>query len=166
MEIRFRETGQVMFEGEFRSMHPETSFPVPLTAEILGDFGADVVLEGPQATTQPPYEFSYRNGVEQINGQWFTKYSIGPVFQDQPAQGDQPAKTAAEQMAEYRAQKDAEQAKNVRETRNQRLKDSDWSQGKDIADAVSQPWAVYRQALRDVPAQAGFPWDVTWPDAP
>ena len=147
MEIRIRETGQVMFEGEFRSMHPETSFPVPLTAEILADFGADVVLEGPQA--QPTrYQVAYRDGVEQIDGQWFTKYSVADMNDD------------------AKAAKDAEQAKSVRSDRNQRLKDSDWSQGKDIADAVSQPWAVYRQALRDVPAQAGFPWDVTWPDQP
>ena len=147
MEIRIRETGQVMFEGEFRSMHPETSFPVPLTAEILADFGADVVLEGPQA--QPTrYQVAYRDGVEQIDGKWFTKYSV------------------ADMDDEAKAAKDAEQARSVRSDRNQRLKESDWSQGKDIADAVSQPWAVYRQALRDVPAQAGFPWDVTWPDAP
>ena len=147
MEIRIRETGQVMFEGEFRSMHPETSFPVPLTAEILADFGADVVLEGPQAEPTR-YQVGYRDGVQQIDGKWFTKYSV------------------ADMADEAKAAKDARQAENVRETRNQRLKDSDWSQGKDIADAVSQPWAVYRQALRDVPGQAGFPWDVKWPEQP
>ena len=147
MEIRIRETGQVMFEGEFRSMHPDTSFPVPLTAEILADFGADVVLEGPQA--QPTrYQVGYRDGVQQIDGQWFTKYSVADMDDD------------------AKAAKDAEQAKSVRSDRNQRLKDSDWSQGKDIADVVSQPWAVYRQALRDVPEQAGFPWDVKWPEQP
>ena len=60
----------------------------------------------------------------------------------------------------------AEQAAQVRATRNTKLSASDWTQGKDIADAVSLPWATYRQALRDVTAQAGFPWTVTWPDAP
>lgn len=147
MEIRIRETGQVMYESEFRSLHPNTSFPQVLTAEILNDASADIVLEGPQA--QPTrYQTAFRDGVQQIDGQWFTKYSVADMDDD------------------AKAAKDAEQAKSVRSDRNQRLKDSDWSQGKDIADAVSQPWAVYRQALRDVPAQAGFPWDVTWPDAP
>ena len=61
---------------------------------------------------------------------------------------------------------DAQQAKAVRDDRNRRLSDCDWTQGKDIADAVSQPWATYRQALRDVPAQAGFPWTIVWPDKP
>ena len=146
MEIRIRETGQVMFEGEFRSMHPETSFPVPLTAEILADFGADVVLEGPQA--QPTrYQVAYRDGVEQIDGKWFTKYSVADMDDD------------------AKAAKDAEQAKSVRSDRNQRLKDCDWTQ---LADSTAdkQAWATYRQSLRDVPAQAGFPWDVQWPDQP
>jgi hypothetical protein len=30
----------------------------------------------------------------------------------------------------------------------------------------SQAWKDYCQALRDVPTQEGFPWTVTWPDAP
>ena len=34
-------------------------------------------------------------------------------------------------------------------------------------DADTQAaWASYRQALLDVPQQAGFPHDVTWPEAP
>ena len=57
-------------------------------------------------------------------------------------------------------------AEAVRMDRNAKLTATDWTQGKDIPDAVSQPWAVYRQALRDVPSQAGFPWEVVWPDQP
>ena len=74
MEIRIRETGQVMFEGEFRALHPNTSFPPQLTVELLDSMGADVVLEGPQA--QPTrYQVAYRDGVEQVDGKWYTKYS-------------------------------------------------------------------------------------------
>lgn len=58
------------------------------------------------------------------------------------------------------------QAASVRATRNQLLADCDWTQGKDIADNISTPWAVYRQELRDVPDQAGFPWTVVWPTPP
>jgi len=47
--------------------------------------------------------------------------------------------------------------------RDDLLAKTDWSQGKDIADAVSASWVTYRQALRDVPAQAGFPWNIEWP---
>lgn len=27
-------------------------------------------------------------------------------------------------------------------------------------------WATYRQALRDVTTQSGFPWTITWPEMP
>lgn len=166
MEIRTQD-GQVMFESAFRSYIHANGGPTwgQTTPEILQALGAEVVLEGPQAQTNPPYEFSYRNGVEQIGGKWYTKYSVGPVFTDQPATGTQPAKTAAEQMAEYKAMKDAEQAKNVREDRNLRLAECDWTQ---LADSAVDKavWATYRQALRDVPSQSGFPWNVTWPTQP
>jgi hypothetical protein len=60
---------------------------------------------------------------------------------------------------------DAEKAAQVRSQRTDKLKGSDWTQ---VADApVDQAaWATYRQALRDITAQPGFPWTVTWPDAP
>jgi len=58
------------------------------------------------------------------------------------------------------------QMHRVRVERTLRLQASDWTQGKDIADDVSTAWATYRQALRDIPAQEGFPWDVTWPEQP
>jgi len=53
----------------------------------------------------------------------------------------------------------------ARSKRNGLLSKSDWTQ---VADApVDQAaWATYRQALRDVPDQAGFPADVIWPVAP
>jgi hypothetical protein len=71
----------------------------------------------------------------------------------------------ADDIAAYQASKDAQQAKSVRATRGEKLADSDWTQ---VADAPVDKavWATYRQALRDVTAQSGFPWTITWPDAP
>ena len=56
-------------------------------------------------------------------------------------------------------------AKKARIKRNQLLMESDWTQ---VADAPvdAQAWATYRQALRDVPQQVGFPDNITWPAAP
>lgn len=53
----------------------------------------------------------------------------------------------------------------VRGIRNNKLQDSDWTQ---VADAPVDrtAWAAYRQALRDIPSQAGFPDSVTWPQVP
>lgn len=56
-------------------------------------------------------------------------------------------------------------AEEIRSRRNLRLAECDWTQ---VADApVDQvAWASYRQALRDIPEQAGFPHDVAWPAKP
>jgi len=159
MEIRIRETGAVVFQNEFRA-YAQTQgaiFGEPLTEEFINQYGGDIVLEGPQAIGTR-YQYSQRSGVEQIDGKWYTKYILGPVFVDGET-------TAAEQEAAYHAAKDTEQAKSVRETRTTKLAECDWTQ---IADSTADKaaWATYRQALRDLTKQTGFPWDITWPDAP
>ena len=56
-------------------------------------------------------------------------------------------------------------ASQIRQERNTLLSDCDWTQ---VSDApVNQvAWQTYRQALRDVTSQEGFPYDVTWPTKP
>ena len=62
-------------------------------------------------------------------------------------------------------QKLAAKIASVRSQRNQKLTETDWTQVND-APVDKAAWATYRQALRDVPTQSGFPWDVTWPTQP
>jgi len=52
-----------------------------------------------------------------------------------------------------------------RNKRNQLLTATDWTQ---IADAPvdKAAWATYRQALRDIPQQEGFPDNIIWPTQP
>ena len=159
MQIRIRQTSAVMYESEFRSLFPNTSMPQQLTEALINDLGGDVVIEGAQATGGTVYQYSQASGVEQVNGKWYTKYILGPVF------ANTEGATAAQNEAAYKAMKDAEQAKSVRATRGEKLKDTDWTQ---VADAPvdKAAWATYRQALRDVTEQAGFPWAVEWPVAP
>lgn len=164
MELRNRTTGAVVTEDEFRRSNSNTSFPLQLTAEIIDSFGYDPVLEGPQATTVPPYQYSQRDGVVEINGQWFTHYIAGPVFHDY-IDDEGVVHTAAEQYEDYCFAKDADQAKSVRADRNKRLTDCDWTQLPD-APVDHAAWAVYRQELRDVTIQPGFPWEINWPERP
>lgn len=51
----------------------------------------------------------------------------------------------------------------ARDYRNHLLAVSD---NKVWPDNVPDAWRTYRQALRDVPAQSGFPTNVTWPSEP
>jgi len=147
MEIRLRNTGEVITDGEFRSLHPTTSFPPQLSVELLDSFDADVVFEGPQpAATR--YQFVARQGVIQMSdGNWYRNY------------------VALDMSDEAKAALDAQQAFSVRAERNARLAACDWTQ---LADAPVDDlvWAVYRQELRDVPDQAGFPTEIIWPTQP
>lgn len=62
------------------------------------------------------------------------------------------------------------ESSNVRAERNGKLLKSDvmvlpdrWSA---MTQQQQQAWATYRQALRDIPTQPGFPWTIDWPEAP
>jgi hypothetical protein len=160
MELRVRETGQIITDSELRSLHPNTSFPKVLTPEILESFGVDPILEGPHAQTTPPYEISVRQGIEEINGKWFTKYVVGPIFVDTEG------KTAEEQEIEYKTRIDNEVADRVRTQRNKLLSESDWTQNKDVTLDNYSDWTAYRQELRDITTQDAFPYNVIWPTKP
>jgi len=164
MQIRIRTTGAVMYESEFRAYTKANGGPSwdTTTTEVLEALGADVVLEGAQATGGTVYQYSQASGVEQVDGKWYTKYILGPVFIDQVVDGV--TTTAAEQEVAYKASKDAEQAKSVRASRDTKLAETDWRFRSDMTP--SQEWKDYCQALRDVPNQAGFPWTIEWPDVP
>jgi hypothetical protein len=154
-----------MYQDEFRRLHEGLGLPKLLTEEVINEWGGDIVLEGPQASGGTVYQYSMRSGVTEIDGKWYTNYILGPIFTDREASEIEPAQTAAEQETAYKAMKDAEQAKAVRASRTQKLNDCDWTQ---IADSTADKtvWATYRQALRDITGQAGFPWTMTWPETP
>ena len=158
MQIRIRSTGQVLLQHEWEKWVAQTYAKSlsGISEEAVNRFESDIVFEGPQASGGTVYQYSQRDGVEELEGKWYTKYILGPVFT-----GD----TAAADEAEYKARRDAEQAANVRNSRTEKLKDSDWTQ---IADSTADKavWATYRQALRDITTQSGFPWTITWPTQP
>ena len=143
-EYRIQETGQVITESEFRELHAATSFPPQITQEMANDFGADVVLEGPQPTATK-YQVVYRDGVYEEDGMWFTKYSVSDM--------DDEAKAAV----------DAATIVANKALRNTKLDNTDWTQLADVpltADCKTA-FAAYRQALRDADML-----EPTWPEAP
>lgn len=54
----------------------------------------------------------------------------------------------------------------ARAERQRLLNASDWTQVADAPEGVAEKWRGYRQALRDVPSQKGFPDAVKWPKEP
>lgn len=76
---------------------------------------------------------------------------------------------AVEQLTdEEAAEKRAEKAAQVRAERDRYLAATDWwvSKSAEIGEAVPADRHIYRQALRDISKQPGFPWSVTWPEKP
>ena len=142
MLIRIRSTGQVMYEAEFRSINSNTSFPPQISVEVLNEFGADPVLNGAQPTPTF-YQVVVQQGVEQIDGQWFTKFVCVDM--------DQEAKDA----------KDAECKAANKANAEQKLAATDWTQVADVPLLNKQEFADYRAAVRAIalnpPVQATFP---------
>jgi hypothetical protein len=124
---------------EIRAEFPNTSMPELLSDEIFAQFGIVPVIQ-----TSPPSGYVV---VEfppiLIDGNWTQQWTTR-----EPTEDETLAKAA-----------------DVRAQRNALLTGSDWTQ---VVDApVDQAlWAAHRQALRDVPNQAGFPWTIEWPVAP
>ena len=83
MEIRIRETGQTMYESEFRAYTLANGGPTweMTTTEVLDSLGADVLLEGPTPTATE-YQVVSRDGAEQIDGNWYTKYKVTDMDQE------------------------------------------------------------------------------------
>ena len=155
---RVRTNGSIASQGEIRKLFPNTSLPRVWDESVLNHLGIDPIFESPTPTTTR-YQTANKNGVEFKNDKWMWAWTIGPVFTDNEEA------TAAEQQAAYVQRIDDEQAARIRADRDKRLVDTDWTQ---VADAPvnSEAWATYRQALRNIPAQATFPWDVVWPEMP
>ena len=90
------------------------------------------------------------------------------------ADGGQTMPTLQEVQEEHERVAAAAPMTSLRYERDVRLRDSDWSQGVDVPDAIKSAWATYRQELRDLPAnstpgfdpETGILTGVTWPTPP
>ena len=71
----------------------------------------------------------------------------------------------AEQLETERLERATESA---RDQRDRLLTDSDWVtiRATERGDPVPTEWQTYRQSLRDIPLQAGFPEEIEWPQEP
>ena len=132
---------------QFRADNPNTSFPAEVSDDLLAEH--DVYPVGYQPA--PAYDPATQRMVVSsqpslIDGSWVLTKSI--------------ENKTAEQITAYTASKESE----VRTQRNALLAETDWCALSDVT--MSADMTTYRQALRDVPEQAGFPHSVTWPTKP
>ena len=71
-------------------------------------------------------------------------------------------------LAYAKQQETEQQAQTIRDTRDKLLSDTDWTQTDDAPVSADdrETMRQYRQKLRDVTAQSGFPSSVKWPEKP
>ena len=163
MEFRVRSSGELKTQGEIRKLNPNVSLPKVWNSNVYDTLGIDPVLETPKPDTTGDYKVVVRNGAEQdANNNWVQAWVERDMFSD--TEEDGVTTTKAEHEAAYQARLDTEAAERVRSERDQKLKDTDWMGMSDVT--MSTEWSTYRQALRDVPSQAGFPHTIIWPAEP
>lgn len=135
---------------ELRKKHPNTSFPRDFNTADLSSFGYVSVVE-----TLPPSFNAATEAVTEgtpalVNSVWTQRWE----------------KTNLSQAEIDRKATDDRQAneRSVRAERDNKLAETDYLA---LSDAtLTDAMKAYRQALRDVPAQSGFPDNITWPTKP
>lgn len=84
-EVRIRETGEVVFKANFEDQLRRNGVLISdtgLNGEALDYHGADIVMPGPQPTGEW-WQSAVRDGVEEINGNWYEKWVLTPTEQPQ-----------------------------------------------------------------------------------
>lgn len=125
--------------ADLKKDYPQTSFPSQLTDGMLAQYDVMPVITSPVPAFDSATH-SVLSSVAFVDGQWRQEWKV--------------SKLSVERASA-----------NVRARRNGRLADSDWTQLSD-APVSAAPWASYRQALRDISDQPGFPWEIEWPEEP
>ncbi len=80
--------------------------------------------------------------------------------------GSKTVETMSSEEASKLERPTSEKAHDIRQSRTSKLLATDWTQAADVPADTKSKWTTYRQDLRDVPAQSGFPNSVTWPTEP
>lgn len=133
--------------GDLRRDHPNTSFPKNIPAETMAEYGMVPVTQIAAPEHDPlTHGVTYGALPVNYNGAWVL------------------VPTVVELLPEVIAARHDIEADRARTQRNDLLAATDWTALSDTT--MSFEMAIYRQALRDITLQPGFPHDVSWPTKP
>jgi len=139
--------------GDLRRDNPQTSFPKKIGDAILASYGIYHVMPDAQpeydnlvqVLVRDPEPHNNETAVNEDTGETYNtgRWVIGYTVENKP-------------------QDQAENA--VRNKRERLLSDTDWMALSD--NTMTPAWTSYRQSLRDITEQEGFPFSVEWPTKP
>lgn len=131
--------------GNLRKDNPHVSFPKNPSPELMAQW--NVYPVEPVGAPSTDYTQNLKEGQPVYDGGWKQTWIVTQA-------------TAGEIAERIQAKADSARAE-----RDNLLSETDWTQ---VADAPvnKAAWATYRQALRDIPQQTGFPTSINWPVKP
>ena len=139
--------------GDLRRDNPQTSFPKKIGDAILASYGIYHVIPETepdhddlvQVLTRDAEPHNNETAIDEDSGETYKtgRWMIGYTVKNKP-------------------QNQAEA--NVRNNRDLLLVETDWMALSDVT--LSTEMSNYRQTLRDVTGQSGFPYNITWPTKP
>lgn len=133
--------------GDLRRDNPNTSFPEQISEATMAEFGMVAVTERPAPDFDPLTHFAEWGPVPVKEGeQWFLLATVRELSEAQIAE------------------REASSAASVRSERNDLLAQTDWTALCDVS--MNAEMLAYRQELRDITSQVGFPNNVAWPTKP
>ena len=163
-QYRIRSTGEVKTQGQIRNDNKNMSLPKVWNANVCDALGVDPVLAAPAPDPSDSYKSVVRNGVVQdANGNWVQAWVEREMFTEY-TDDEGNVQTVDAQKTAYDTLKSNELATTERAERDRLLKETDHYGLSDVT--MSDAMTTYRQALRDVPQQSGFPSTITWPEKP
>ena len=163
-------TGTPKTKVQLRQENKHMSLPEAWTDATLEALGVARVTK----TTAPDvsqWQITVKDGVELVDGVWQEKWVTQEMFTEYTEEVTDEEGVTTTVTHTVQDQKDAKTAADnaaleatERSTRDDLLKATDHYGLYDIT--MSADITAYRQALRDVPQQKGFPGTITWPTKP
>lgn len=143
---RDRTTGEIKNRLQLKR-ETTISLPSQWSDSVLDALNVDVVVQ----QEIPSYDSATQkvelnSTATQVNGEWVQDWTISTMTAEEQAENDTQTRAA------------------VRQHRDALLQQTDWRASSDLV--LPTEWATYRQALRDITSQEGFPYTLDWPAKP
>jgi len=160
MNYRNKTTGSISTQGEIRQANKHRSFPRVWDADVCTLLDIDPILAAPKPASTSLQAVNANGAVQDSLGNWVEAWVVVDAFSD-TTDDDGVVTTKADNEAAYTASLDANAAASVRAERDALIKATDYFALSDVV--MTTEMTTYRQALRAVPEQAGFPNTIEWP---
>jgi hypothetical protein len=159
-------TGTPKTKVQLRQENKHMSLPEAWTDATLEALGVARVTKT-DAPDVGEWQVAVKDGVEQVDGVWQEKWVTQEMFTEYTETDEDGVETTVTVQDQKDAKVAADNAAleaTERATRDDLLKATDHYGLSDVS--MTDAMTAYRQALRDVPQQAGFPQTITWPTKP